>query len=458
MIQPKIEELQQLIKDEFVQKEQEGFDTSAVEAKYKNINQWSIEDLENLFVDLEQCPTRPDFLYDEPANWVNVKASWSEQPPKTPLTLSEAELYDKIYGGWLGRCAGCILGKPVEFLSKAQIKYWLEMTDAYPLTNYVPPLPNLPKDAPDWLVTRVSLIENWSKARRSFEDWKPNTMLGRITHMVRDDDIDYTIMRLDVADDFGLNFTTSDVGELLIYQVPYRRIWSAERAVYRNLVNGILPPESATYLNPYREQVGATSRGDMWAYLNPGNPALAAEVAYRDASLSHVKNGVYGGMFSSAMISAAFVTNNIREIVETGLSVIPKNSRLAEALNNVVAWSKKYRNWEDTWEQIIQNYGYLDRAHTINNVALILLGVIYGQGDFEKSIAITVMSGVDADSTAATVGSLLGVMTGTKALPPKWVEPLNDRVESYVVGYHDSRISDLAKQTLKHTQAVLESN
>lgn len=457
MILPRLEELEQLVRDEIIERKQAGYDTAAVEAEFARMEEKSVPALERLFGDLERCPMQDDYPYQEPSDLDQIKASWPGPSGDAPLTLSEAELYDKIYGGWLGRCAGCMLGKPVEFLKKDQIESWLRFADAYPLTNYFPPLPDLPEDTPDWLVERLSLIENWTKKRRAHEDWKPSTLLGRITCMARDDDIDYTIMRLDVVEDFGLGFTTMDIGESLLYQVPYRRIWSAERATYRNLINGILPPKSATYMNPYREIVGATTRGDMWGYLAPGMPALAAELAHRDARLTHTKNGIYGEMFASAVISTAFVTNDISEIVEAGVSVVPKNSRLAETLTDVISWSSEYSNWEDAWGRIIQKYGHYHRAHTINNIALILLGVIYGEGDFGRSVAITVMSGLDTDSTGATVGSLLGVITGAGALADKWVKPLNDRIESFVVGYNDSRISDLAKRTLTQTKGVLEA-
>ena len=256
-------------------------------------------------------------------------------------------------------------------------------------------------------------------------------------------------MGLHILETYGFNFTTMNVGESWLYLLPYWRVYTAERAAYRNLVNGILPPESAMYLNPYREWIGAQIRADMWGYVTPGGPEIGAELAYRDARLSHVKNGIYGEMFISAMISAAFATDSIDKIIEVGLSVVPRNSRLAEAVRDVVNWSREYSTWEEAWAKVMEKYGQYHPVHTINNAAIVLLGLIYGGGDYEKSIAISVMGGLDTDCNGATTGSILGVILGANALPDKWIKPLDGRTESIVTGYNGSRISELARRTLR---------
>jgi len=210
-------------------------------------------------------------------------------------------------------------------------------------------------------------------------------------------------------------------------------------------------------MNPYREWIGAQIRADMWGYVTPGMPEYGAELAYRDAVLSHVKNGVYGEMFVSAMISGAFTTSDVEEIVKIGLSEIPSRSRLSEMIRDVIMWRKKYNDWRESWRRINEKYGHYHPVHTINNAALVLLGLLYGEGDFEKSITISVMGGWDADCNGATVGSILGVMLGADNLPEKWISPLNDRVESFVVGFNNCRISDLARRTFTIARNVLKN-
>ncbi|MEM2875838.1 MAG: ADP-ribosylglycohydrolase family protein [Candidatus Bathyarchaeia archaeon] len=418
-------ELEEIIKYEVAQRREEGYDFTKIEDRMLKTEKLSFSELRVLLKDLEKLPIREDYPYKELSDLREISMERLKEPERIKVDLSDDELYDRIYGGWLGRCAGCLLGKPVEGLKKEQIQEWLKMADAYPLRNYFPAIPNPPKPL------------------------KEGTLLGEINRMVRDDDIDYTIMNLHILETHGSNFTTMNVGESWLSMLPYLRVFTAERAAYRNLVNGILPPESATHMNPYREWIGAQIRADMWGYITPGMPNLGVEFAYRDARLSHTKNGIYGEMFVSAMISMAFTTENINRIIEAGLSAIPKNSRLAEAIRDVVTWSKESSDWEDTWNKVMEKYGHYHRTHTINNAALVLLGLIHGRGDYERSITISVMSGLDTDCNGATVGSILGIMLGAKSLPDKWIKPLNDRVESFVTGYDNSRISKLAKHTLK---------
>jgi hypothetical protein len=224
-------------------------------------------------------------------------------------------------------------------------------------------------------------------------------------------------------------------------------VYTAEDAAYRNFVLGILPPDSAIYRNPFREWIGAQIRADVFGYVAPGWPEKAAELAFRDAAISHDKNGIYGEMFVAAMIAAAFVHDSAEAIIEAGLGEIPENSRLSEAVRNTLVWCKEEPNWEATWEKIHLNLGHYHGVHTINNAALVVMGVWYGENDFEAGIVNTVRGGWDTDCTGATVGSILGAKMGAKLLPKKWVGVLNDRLLSAVTGHSDNQISDLAQRT-----------
>ena len=432
-----IRALRAYIADELRQRREEGFDTAELEERFKSAGE-SLEELERIAEGIGSLRMREDFPYDEPSTLQEIRERRPDGPRVLKERFREDLLYDKILGGWLGRCAGCALGKPVEGWHKSRIEEYLRLAGAYPLDYYFPVITPIPEGFP-----------------KSLRDH--GCMRGRIKWMERDDDIDYTILALHILESRGINFTTEDVGREWLDHLPYHMVYTAERAAYRNLVMGLRPPETATYMNPYREWIGAQIRADCWGYVTPGCPELAAELAFRDASLSHVKNGIYGEMFVAAMISAAFAVEDVEEIIRIGLSEIPEGSRLAEAIRDVLSWRRICRSWEEAWERIERKYGSYHPVHTINNAALVVMALLYGEGDFAKTVSIAVMGGWDTDCNGATAGSVIGVLLGARKIPEEWVKPFNDTIRSCVIGFDMSRITDLASRTLKIAESILES-
>ncbi|MFL5660316.1 MAG: ADP-ribosylglycohydrolase family protein, partial [Ktedonobacteraceae bacterium] len=224
---------------------------------------------------------------------------------------------------------------------------------------------------------------------------------------------------------------------------------TAERVAYRNLIYGLQAPATATYRNPYREWIGAQIRADMWGYVSPGNPRRAATMAFQDAALSHVQNGIYGEMWASALIAACFVTQNMTNALEASLAEIPPRSRLAEAVRDVLAMYARGLDWEEARDEIEQRYyGKYHFVHTINNAAVLSAALLWGEGDYTRTIGLAVQGGWDTDCNGATAGSAFGAMHGTRSLPAYWIEPLNDLIRSAVFGFDNARISDLAERTL----------
>jgi ADP-ribosylglycohydrolase len=433
--------LARLVEDEIDQLKQEGFDVSECEKRFSEA-QSDPDALKKLKEDLKKCDVLADFAYDEPSDWETIEADQPGPAGELSFSLDEPGLYDRVYGGWLGRCAGNLLGRPVENRTRGEIEEWLRLAGSYPLDNYFPPLRPIPDEAPDWLKNQLSKQD------------QSGDLLGQIDGMVRDDDLDYTIIGLHILEKFGSDFTTKNVGDAWLNLFPFRQVHTAERVAYINLVNGIPPPQSAVHSNPYREWIGAQIRADMWGYVTPGQPRRGAEMAYRDAQLSHTQNGIYGEMFVSSMISSAFCTQDPRRIIENGLAVVPQRSRLASAIREVMDLSERHAKWQDAWKTVDEKYGHYHPVHVINNAAVVALGLLYGRGDFERSAATTVMCGFDTDCNGATVGSILGIMLGADALPQKWIGPIDDSLRSYVMGYDNSRPTDLAKRTVEQARAL----
>ncbi|MGW4568850.1 ADP-ribosylglycohydrolase family protein [Streptomyces sp. NPDC004561] len=343
------------------------------------------------------------------------------------------DLADRVHGGWLGRIAGNMLGKPVEqgeVWTRERIDGYLRRAEALPLTDYLPE----PADAAD----AAALRPEWRDCVR-----------GRIDGSCRDDDVDYAILGLHLLETHGFGFSTEDVGELWLLRLPYLQTFTAERAAYRNLANGLKPPVTATYDNPYQEWIGALIRADVHGWTSPGDPARAAALARRDAVLSHTGNGVYGAMWAAALVAAAFTAATVRDALDSALGVIPPGSRLARTVRRVTSLHEARLGWEDTLATMSTETAGLGWIHTVPNAAVLTAGLLYGDGDFTRTLALTVRGGLDTDSNGATAGSVAGVLTGASAIPDRWKTPLRDTVRSAVSGFDGARISDLAERTLR---------
>jgi len=430
---------ERLAKAEISQAESVGHNCSDMSERLEklpkdNLTDRQIAEAESIYNEALALATPTEYPYCEPSTLTDIRKESPQSEQPCGHSLSEQALRDRILGGWLGRAAGCLLGKPVEGWSRQRICNALEGVASYPLDDYFPEIP------PDEGAGFHGMPKAWTR--------------GNITRAPRDDDTDYTILGLHVLQTRGPAFTTEDVGNAWLELLPYRKTYTAERVAYRNLVNGLRPPETATHLNPYREWIGAQIRADAFGYASPGLPELAAEMAFRDASLSHVANGIYGEMWVAAMIAGAFITDDVEQVIEIGLGEIPHNCRLAEAVRRTVDWCTEETDWEKVRDKIDADYGSLHGVHTINNACLVTLGLMKAEGDFGRGICISVMGGWDTDCNGATAGSVLGVMLGADNLPSKWVAPLNDTLESAIFGFASNSMADLADRTLAVSRKI----
>jgi ADP-ribosylglycohydrolase len=209
------------------------------------------------------------------------------------------------------------------------------------------------------------------------------------------------------------------------------------------------------YQNPYREWIGAQIRGDYFGYITPGNKELGAEYAFRDASISHTKNGIYGEMFASAMISAAADAENVIDVIKAGLAEIPSTSRLYEAVYDII---NKYENGvteEECISFIHNKYDEFDPhngVHTIPNALIVVIALLYGSGDFGKSICLAVQIGYDTDCNGATVGSIIGIRNGMGGIGEEWTKPVNGKLETSIFGVGTLDLDKAAAKTMRHIE------
>ena len=430
-------DLRELLGDELVQREESGYDvvglSAEVQAAVDNLESAPGE-IERLYNELDRTQLRSGWAYEEPSvlEEILALAPGVEMRSKPSATV----LRDRVHAAWLGRCAGCNLGKPVEGgWGRDKLRRYLEMGDAFPLSDYIPALDPMPGE--------FVFHPSWRDATR-----------GRVRGMARDDDTDYTMLALRILEKYGPEFTSADVGAAWLLALPFDMVYTAERVAYRNLIYGMNAPSTASHHNPYREWIGALIRGDMFGYVLAGDPAAAARLAYKDAALSHTSNGIYGEMWAAALVAAAFSSGSAQEALDAALGVVPARSRLAEALRTTMDAHRNGASWDDAMASIESRLAGYHWVHTINNAAVVAAALLWGSGDFSRTIGLAVEAGLDTDCTGATAGSVFGALHGRAALPGHWVDPLENLMHSAIFGFEGVHITDLVDRTMRASESL----
>ncbi len=434
--------LKGLAGEELAQREEEGCDITGFREKFDACT--TSEDFSKLLDELAGLKPDPNFPYKEPNGFDEIMALTNGAMPALP-TPDDDEIADRIHGAWLGRCCGCALGKPFEHYPYVcgkdgepgwvYVKRWFEEAGKWPISFYAPK-------------------NTGARQKYGIEVGCHNCLAENINTMCSDDDIRYMVIALLMTEHHGADFTPFDVGEMWHTRLTLNQVCTAEYVAYKNYawIKGDDDPVykleyTRNYRNPYREWIGAEIRIDGYAYAAAGNPMLAAKMAHADASFSHVKNGIYGAMFSAAAIAAALAGASPRACVDAGLAVIPTTSRLYSDLLKAIDFAENSATVEEMCDKLWKEFGHYNWVHNNNNVAAVAASVIWGGGDFEKSVGTAVLCGWDTDCNGATVGSIAGALSGAANLPKKWTAPLRDTLYSEVVCFHPIKISECARRS-----------
>lgn len=427
----------QLVQHELDQLRDEGHTMETLRMRWEEEYREGIPDSElrfralRMLNELESLADESEKSVEEPSSLEGILGQCGEIPRQLTRP-ADAIITDRIAGGWLGRAAGCLLGKPVEKMTRETIHEILRSSGTWPLSDFITAKG-----------VRPDLLERYPWNRHNGTE----SLRENIVCMPEDDDMNYPMLNLGVLELKGRHFSTDDISTAWLELLPVLSTFTAERVAFLNVLQGLEPPRTALYHNPYREWIGAQIRGDLFGWVSPGDIRSAITMAHTDARLSHIRNGIYGELFVAAMIAASFSVPDTRGIVEAGLTVIPQRSRLAEAIRFVLNMRADTSPWEDTVDQLYERFGRYHWVHTINNAALAAAAILHGGGDYEKSICAVVMGGWDTDSNGATVGSVVGTMLGAAKLPERWVKPLNGRIRSSMKGWDNGSFDDLARRT-----------
>ena len=347
--------------------------------------------------------------------------------PQKELTLSKAILQDKIKGGWAGQVIGVTFGGPVEFRFQGTM-----INDYQPIAWY------------DGYIKKT-MTEN------------PGLY----------DDLYMDLTFVDVFEKKGLDASLLDHAKAYA-QADYK-LWHANQSGRYNVLNGIAPPQSGHWLNnPHADDIDFQIEADFSGLMSPGMPNTAAKIGDGIGHIMNYGDGWYGGVFVGAMYSLAFTSNDIQTIVTEALKTIPAQSTFYQCIADVVAWHSQYPDdWKRTWFEIQKKWsdeiGCPDGVfHAFNidakiNAAYIVLGLLYGNGDFTKTLDVSTRAGQDADCNPSSAGGILGTMLGYENIQAKWKMGLKE-AEDIDFKYTTVSLNKVYQLSYKHALEVIGRN
>jgi hypothetical protein len=336
-------------------------------------------------------------------------------------------LKDKIMGGWAGQTIGCTFGGPTEF------KYRGSMIQDYT------PIP-------------------W------YEGYLKDTYANRPGLY---DDIYMDLTFVEVFERQGPDAPVEAFANAFAH-AEYS-LWHANQMARYNILRGILPPASGYWLNnPEADDIDFQIEADFAGLMSPGMVNTASEICDKIGHIMNYGDGWYGGVFVAAMYSLAFISNDVNYIVTEALKTIPARSLYAKCISDVIAWHRQYPDdWKITWAKTQQKWsediGCPVGVFTSFNIdakingAWIVLGLLYGQGDFGKTLSISTRSGDDSDCNPASAGGILGTMLGYAAIPDYWKQGLAE-VEDTDFRYTTISLNDAYQLSYKHALLQIKRN
>jgi hypothetical protein len=346
---------------------------------------------------------------------------------KQVLTLSKNSLQDKIKGGWAGQTIGVTFGGPFEFKflgTMVNDNKLIPWTDGY--------------------------IKKWF-------DNEPGLF----------DDIYMDLSFVEVIEKYGVDAPVDSFANAFA-NASYP-LWHANQAGRYNYLNGIKPPQSGHWLNnPHADDLDFQIEADFAGLMFPGMSNSAAELCDKVGHIMNYGDGWYGGVYIASLYSQAFVSDDINFIINEALKSIPKKSTYYQCISDVIKWHKKYpKDWKATWFEVQKKWTHdlacpdgvftsFDISARVNS-AYIIIGLLYGQGDFAKTMDIAVRCGQDADCNPSSAAGILGAVIGYDKIPAYWKNNLKE-VEDINFIFTDISLNKMYKLGYKHALQMITKN
>ena len=394
-----------------------------------------------------------------------VSATESSKPVLRELAWDT--YLDKVQGGWMGKMIGVTFGQPWEFQYQ-NTPIGFDITD-WPLSS------TRMKD----YRARANKPGDWTPITREAENQKIHIVHDFIIDSEKEhpsfgapdnDDIYINILFLHCLRRYGIDVDPVTVAHE--WDKRIRKVWHANDAGLENIRKGILPPDSGNpRYNLHADDIDFQIEADIFGMIAPGMPQVSNRYGDRMGHIMNYGDGVYGGMFIAAMYTQAFFAKDIREVVEKGLQAIPPQSLYAQLIRDVIRWHDENPNdWLKMWHLVQAKWGEVDHCpdgykQPFNidaklNGGYVVMGLLYGNGDWYKTMNYATRGGQDADCNPANAAGILGTLIGAHAIPAEYREPLHNTYwNRTLAGLPDSyEIDVLSEETAQVGLNVLLAN
>jgi hypothetical protein len=341
------------------------------------------------------------------------------------IGMEKTVLMDKIKGGWAGQVIGCAYAGPTEFRWRGAM-----------IHNRVP--------------------IRWDEDMLTY--WYDNAPQLF-------DDIYMDLTFVEVFEKHGLD--ASDTLHALAFANAEYHLWHANQAARYNILSGIMPPASGHWKNnPHADDIDFQIEADFAGLMSPGMINAASGISDKIGHIMNYGDGWYGGVFVAGMYTQAFISDDIHFVVREALKAIPEESRFYKTIADVIRLHEDHPDdWQRAWFEIQRTWGAdvgcpdgVFTAFNIDasiNAAWITLGLLYGEGDFGKTIDISTRAGDDSDCNPSNAAGILGTMLGFNNIPEYWLQGL-DRVEDRNFSYTDMSLLDVYDMGFKHALEMIE--
>ncbi|MBI3476981.1 MAG: ADP-ribosylglycohydrolase family protein [Acidobacteria bacterium] len=375
---------------------------------------------------------------------------------------------DKVQGAWLGKMIGVTFGAPWEFRYQNT-----------PIGFDIADWPLSPTHMKDYRRRTISKPGDWNPITSEADNQTVDIGLDFVvdaekTHagigIPDNDDIYINLLFLYCLRRYGIDVDPVTVAHE--WDKKIRQVWHANDAGLSNIRKGILPPDSGSpRYNVHADDIDFQIEADIFGMIAPGMPQVSNRYGERMGHIMNYGDGVYGGLFVAAMYTQAFFAKDIREVVDNGLKAIPAQSLYAQTIHDVVQWHDQYPNdWLKTWHLVQAKWGEVDhcpdgykKPFNIDaklNGAYIVMGLLYGNGDWYKTMTYATRAGQDADCNPSNAAGILGTLIGAHAIPKEYTEPVHNTYwNSTLAGLPDSyEVDVLAGDTAQVGLKILLEN